>query len=43
LSPSLRFLHFSPVCTSPLPHTCHMSCHSQSSWLDHPNDVWWGV
>jgi hypothetical protein len=20
------------------PHTCHMSCPSQSSWLDHPND-----
>jgi hypothetical protein len=25
------------------PHTCHMSCPSQSSWLDHPNDIWWGV
>jgi hypothetical protein len=22
------------------PHTCHMSCPSQSSWLDHPNDIW---
>jgi hypothetical protein len=42
-SPSLRFPHKSPVCTSPLPHTCHMSCPSQSSWLDHPNDIWWGV
>jgi hypothetical protein len=20
-----------------------MSCPSQSSWLDHPNDIWWGV
>jgi hypothetical protein len=20
-----------------------MSCASQSSWLDHPNDIWWGV
>jgi hypothetical protein len=42
-SPSLRFPHYSPVCNSPLPHTCHMSCPSQSSWLDHPNDIWWGV
>jgi hypothetical protein len=24
----------SPLCTSPLPHTCHMSCPSQSSWFD---------
>jgi hypothetical protein len=23
-SPSLRFPHYSPVCASPLPHTCHM-------------------
>jgi hypothetical protein len=20
-----------------------MSCPSQSSWLDHPNDIWWGL
>jgi hypothetical protein len=20
-----------------------MSCPSQSSWLNHPNDIWWGV
>jgi hypothetical protein len=20
-----------------------MSCPSQSSWLDHPNDTWWAV
>jgi hypothetical protein len=38
-SPSLRFPHYSPVCTSPLPHTCHMSCPSQPSWLDHPNEI----
>jgi hypothetical protein len=42
-SSSLRFPHQSPVCTSPLPHPRHMSCPSQSSWLDHPNDIWWGV
>ena len=22
------------------PFTCYMSCPSQSSWLDHPNDIW---
>ena len=29
--PSLRFSHQNPVCTSPLPHTCYMSCPSESS------------
>ena len=29
-SPSLRFPHQSPVCTSPLIHTCYMPCPSQS-------------
>ena len=33
------FPHQNPVCTSPLPHTCHMPCPSQSSWSVHPN-VW---
>ena len=23
------------------PHTCYVPCPSQSSWLDHPNDIWW--
>ena len=26
-----------------LPHTCYMPYPSQSSWLDHPSDIWWGV
>jgi hypothetical protein len=42
-SHSHRFLHHNTICTSPLPHTCHMSGQSQSSWLHHPNDIWWGV
>jgi hypothetical protein len=42
-SPSLRFPHQSPVCASPLPHTCHMPCPSLSSWLNHPNYIWWGA
>jgi hypothetical protein len=27
----------------PLLHTCYMSCPSHSSWLDHPDDIWWGI
>jgi hypothetical protein len=27
----------------PVPHKCHLSEPSHSSWLDHPNNVWWGV
>jgi hypothetical protein len=38
--PSLRFPYWSPLCSSLLPHTRHIFCPSQSSWLDHPNDVW---
>ena len=33
-SPSLRFFHQNPVCTSPLPHTCYMPCPSHSSRFD---------
>jgi hypothetical protein len=29
------------VCTSPLPHTCHMPHPSHPSWSVHPNDIWW--
>ena len=39
-SPSLGFHHQNPVCTSPLPYTCYVSCPSQSSWLDLPDDIW---
>jgi hypothetical protein len=42
-SPSVRFPHQNTVRNSLFPHTCYMSCPSQSSWLDHPNDIWWGV
>ena len=38
-SPSHRFSHQNPVCTSPLPHTCYMPCPSQPSWFDHPIDI----
>jgi hypothetical protein len=24
-------------------HTYYMPCPSQSSWFDHPNDIWWGI
>ena len=34
LSPSLRFPHQNPVCTSPLPHMCYMACPSNSSRFD---------
>jgi hypothetical protein len=27
------------VCTSSVPHTCHMPCPCHSSWYDHP-DIW---
>jgi hypothetical protein len=37
VSPLKPCIHFSP------PHTHYMLCPSQSSWLDHPNYVWWGV
>jgi len=40
---SLRYLHQNPVCTSPVPHTCHMPRPSHFSWLDHPNNIWWEV
>ena len=36
-SPSLKFAHQNPVCTTQLPHTCYMPCLSNSSWFDHPN------
>ena len=34
----LRFPHQNFISTSPLPHTCHMPCPSQSSWFCHPNN-----
>jgi hypothetical protein len=38
-SPSLRFPHQNPVCTSPLPHT---SCPSHSRFV-YPNNISWGI
>jgi len=38
---SLAYPHQNPVCTSPVPHTCHMPCSSHSSWFDHLNGIWW--
>ena len=40
-SPSFRFPHQNPVCTSSLPHTCYITSPtspSQSSWFDYPNN-----
>jgi hypothetical protein len=34
---SLRFPNENPVYTSPLPHSCHMPCPSNSSRFDHPD------
>ena len=33
--------HKHPVCILPLPHTCYTSCSSQSSWVNHSNDILW--
>jgi hypothetical protein len=38
--PSLRSPYQNPVCTSPLPHTCHMPRPSHSSRFYHPNYIW---
>jgi len=35
-SSSCRSPHQNPVCTSPLPHTCHIPRIRHSSWFDHP-------
>jgi hypothetical protein len=37
--PFLRSLLKSPVCTSPVLHTCHMPRPSPS-WLNHQSDTW---
>ena len=39
---SLRFPYQNPLHTS-LSYTCYMSCPSQSSFFDRPNNIWWGV
>ena len=38
-----RSPHQNSVYTSPVSHTCQVSCLSNSSWLDHPNTIWWAV
>jgi hypothetical protein len=42
-SPSSGSPHQNPVCSSPVPHTCHMPHPSHSPWFDHAKDIWWGV
>ena len=37
------FPHQYPLCTSPLPRTCHISHPSHSSRFGRLNDDWWGV
>ena len=32
-----------PCCISPVPHVCNRHTPSQSSWCDHPNNIWWWV
>ena len=39
----IRFPYQNLVCTSPLPHMCHMTHPSHSSRFDHPNNIGWGV
>ena len=38
-----QFTHQNPVYMSVLPHTCYLSHPSQSSWVNHLNNIWWAV
>jgi hypothetical protein len=40
---SMRCPQQNPMCSFSVPHTCHMSLPSHSSWFDHPNNISWGV
>ena len=45
---TISSLKFSPpkLCmhlSSPFPNRCHMPPPPLHSWLDHPNNIWWGV
>jgi hypothetical protein len=31
------------LCISCISHVCHMRRPSNSSWFDHPNNIWWNV
>jgi hypothetical protein len=35
--------HHNSACASPVPHTCHMTHPSHSSWFGHPNNVRWKI
>ena len=43
MSLSFSFSHQNPVCTSVLPHVCHIPCPSHFLWIDHPDNIWWDV
>jgi hypothetical protein len=40
LTISLKSPHQNPVCTCPLPHTCHIPRPSHSYGLDRPSNIW---
>ena len=40
---SLRAPDQNSVCTSCVPHMCHMLCQSHSSWFVYANNILWGV
>ena len=35
--------HQKPVCSSPVPHSCHIPRRSRFAWFVHKNNIWWAV